>query len=137
MYILKIRDHIERRNKLTKHAFFFNAIVAAMKHKAKHCPDSIMTWSADKKTPMMRADTKRFSYTIMKGDNHMLGYWLKSITMGSIVMAIIIALLFAWSYTPVVYKNYLTGECVRVDSRDSKHTCQNLPERYTHVWVDQ
>lgn len=36
---------------------------------------------------------------------------------------------------PVVYKDHLTRECVKVESPDNSHTCAKLPSKYETVWV--
>jgi hypothetical protein len=41
------------------------------------------------------------------------------------------------SDTPVVeYKDQQRSECVRVISKDPNHSCTNLPEKYSKVWVN-
>lgn len=36
---------------------------------------------------------------------------------------------------PVVHFSYESDECVEVRSPDKNHSCDNLPSRYHHVWV--
>jgi len=57
-----------------------------------------------------------------------------------IVCSLIIGL--AWAMTsaaqmPDVYVSHSTGECVKVINYDERfdYTCENLPEKYNHVWV--
>jgi hypothetical protein len=38
---------------------------------------------------------------------------------------------------PVVYKDYVTGECLRVESMEGKATCDNLPVVYETAWVEK
>ena len=38
---------------------------------------------------------------------------------------------------PLVYMTWPGAECVRVDSRDSEHTCQNLPLKYEIIWTGE
>lgn len=45
-------------------------------------------------------------------------------------------LVWLWASTPVVYESYSTGECVRVLSPDPEDSCERLPDRYEHVWVE-
>lgn len=44
--------------------------------------------------------------------------------------------------TPVVYTSYETNRCVMVEShpgaffnKGTEYSCDNLPQRYEHVWV--
>lgn len=36
---------------------------------------------------------------------------------------------------PIVHFSHSTGECVEVLSKSGDYHCDNLPEKYTHVWV--
>lgn len=43
-----------------------------------------------------------------------------------------------WGLTiPEVQMSYSTGECVKVINydEDTKYSCENLPSKYHHVWV--
>lgn len=39
---------------------------------------------------------------------------------------------------PDVYVSHSTNECVEVINYDSRfdYTCENLPDKYNHVWVE-
>ena len=57
-----------------------------------------------------------------------------------IVCSLIVGL--AWAMTsaaqmPDVHVSHSTGECVKVINYDERfdYTCENLPEKYNHVWV--
>lgn len=50
--------------------------------------------------------------------------------------AAVIGLVWMWASTPVVYESHSTGECVRVLSPDPEDSCERLPDRYEHVWVE-
>ena len=57
-----------------------------------------------------------------------------------IVCSLIIGLAWVMMSTaamPDVYVSNSTGECVEVINYDEKfdYTCENLPEKYNHVWV--
>lgn len=57
-----------------------------------------------------------------------------------IVCALIIGLAWAMMSTaamPDVHVSHSTGECVKVINYDERfdYTCDNLPEKYNHVWV--
>ena len=42
-----------------------------------------------------------------------------------------------WASTPIVYESYATGDCVRVyDARSRGYSCENMPDRYEHRWVE-
>ena len=44
--------------------------------------------------------------------------------------------LFVWAVTlPVVYESYSTGECVRVDDPAGVYSCENMPTKFYHEWV--
>ena len=63
---------------------------------------------------------------------------------GVVVLGFIVgftALDYAFSM-PEVYKSYSTNECVKVENypgvffnTDSNYSCENLPEKYDHVWT--
>lgn len=36
---------------------------------------------------------------------------------------------------PMVYMSSTTGECARVESTDSNHSCHNKPDTYDVAWV--
>lgn len=36
---------------------------------------------------------------------------------------------------PDVYFSYSTNECVKVINYGTDYTCENLPEKFNHVWV--
>lgn len=49
------------------------------------------------------------------------------------------ALVYSLNYAlslPVVYESYSRGECVRVDDPEGKYSCENMPTKYDHVWVE-
>ena len=49
------------------------------------------------------------------------------------------AMLYAVSIAvthPDVYFSYSTQECVKVVNYGTNYTCENLPSRYYHVWVE-
>lgn len=39
---------------------------------------------------------------------------------------------------PEVHKSYSTGKCVKVINykKNDNYSCENLPSRYSHVWVE-
>lgn len=37
--------------------------------------------------------------------------------------------------TPHVYFRWINGNCVKVESSDPSHNCENLPEKFIHHWV--
>lgn len=36
---------------------------------------------------------------------------------------------------PTVYESYSTQECVKVETPDGPGSCERLPKKYHHVWV--
>lgn len=57
-----------------------------------------------------------------------------------IVCSLIIGIAWAMSsaaHMPDVHVSHSTGECVKVINYDERfdYTCENLPEKYNHVWV--
>ena len=57
-----------------------------------------------------------------------------------IVCGLIISLAWGFTYAaklPDVHVSHSTGECVEVINYDERfnYTCENLPEKYNHVWV--
>jgi len=36
---------------------------------------------------------------------------------------------------PDVYFSYSTKECTKVVNYGTMYTCENLPEKYNHIWV--
>lgn len=60
------------------------------------------------------------------------------------VVAILIAALIVGTFTividmmsiPDVHVSYSTNECVKVVNYDNtKYSCENLPEKFNHIWV--
>jgi hypothetical protein len=37
---------------------------------------------------------------------------------------------------PIVYESYTTGNCVRVDDVRGVYTCDNMPRKFHHQWVN-
>lgn len=63
-------------------------------------------------------------------------------TVAVVVCAFFIFGMFAYAFStgaklPDVYFSNSTGECVEVKNyiEGHKYTCENLPSRYYHVWV--
>lgn len=36
---------------------------------------------------------------------------------------------------PIVYESYTTGNCVRVDDVRGVYTCENMPRKHHHQWL--
>lgn len=51
------------------------------------------------------------------------------------IFLIIAGILVYTAPIPDVYVSYSTGECIEVKSKNDKYSCENLPEKYNHVWV--
>lgn len=56
---------------------------------------------------------------------------------GGILVAFWIHLMVKAINIPDVLVSHSTGECVGVFNydEDDRYTCQNLPDRYNHIWV--
>lgn len=52
-----------------------------------------------------------------------------------VLVAIVMWLVIQYLDTPVAHFSHSTGECVEVLSKSGEYHCDNLPEKYTHVWV--
>ena len=50
-------------------------------------------------------------------------------------IAFLMAIIARWSYIPYVYVSWERKECVRVESVNPTHNCENLPEKYDTKWV--
>jgi len=58
------------------------------------------------------------------------------ITAGFIAgFTIVIYLLNSALNMPDVYFSYSTKECTKVVNYGTMYTCDNLPEKYNHIWV--
>ena len=52
------------------------------------------------------------------------------------LFAILVYMMLFMSAMPEVYVSHSTGECVKViNYGDQDWTCDNLPSKYTHIWV--
>lgn len=51
-------------------------------------------------------------------------------TAGVLVITVMTALSL-----PVVYESYSTGRCVKVVDPAGQYSCQKMPTKYTHEWV--
>ena len=52
------------------------------------------------------------------------------------LFAFLVYMLIFTSYIPDVHVSYSTGECVKViNYGDQDWSCDNLPSKYTHIWV--
>ena len=56
------------------------------------------------------------------------------VTVAALSGSVMALALFAVT-TPDVYVSYSTNECVKVDNYGTDYSCENLPSRYNHVWV--
>jgi hypothetical protein len=48
--------------------------------------------------------------------------------------AAVLILFYMWSTTPVVIKQYATGDCLMVLFSDDQYSCELLPSRYETEW---
>jgi hypothetical protein len=62
-------------------------------------------------------------------------YAISVAIIGALFFCLIYAMLFA-SSLPDVHYSYATGECVKVINYGTDYTCDTLPEKYIHVWVE-
>lgn len=51
------------------------------------------------------------------------------------IVLIVVWITIAYNSMPTVYVSYDTKQCVRVESGSKEYTCDDLPARYKHVWV--
>ena len=56
----------------------------------------------------------------------------------TLIGGIALAMIFNITGMPDVDMSYSTGECVDVINYDERfnYTCENLPEKYNHIWVE-
>lgn len=62
---------------------------------------------------------------------HVIGFIVVIILFGFVI--------FAFKHVlnlPTVYESYLSGYCVKVEDPASQYSCENLPTKYYHVWVE-
>lgn len=62
---------------------------------------------------------------------------LKGIIYGSLTGLFFGFILVQIGNIPEVQMSYSTGECVKVINytEDTKYSCENMPTKYNHVWV--
>ena len=58
--------------------------------------------------------------------------------LSALIGGLALAMIFNITGTPDVHMSYSTGECVEVINYDERfnYTCENLPEKYNHIWVE-
>lgn len=56
----------------------------------------------------------------------------------AVIGGIAMAMIFNLTSMPDVHMSYSSGECVNVINYDDRfdYTCENLPDKYNHVWVE-
>lgn len=65
-----------------------------------------------------------------------LDYTISYLLVGGLFVLLVYMMLFMTSM-PDVHVSYSTGECVEViNYGDQDWTCDNLPRKYTHIWVE-
>ena len=68
-------------------------------------------------------------------DKKTLDYIISYILVGGLFTLLVYMLVFT-SYIPDVHVSHSTGECVKViNYGDQDWSCDNLPSKYTHIWV--
>ena len=60
---------------------------------------------------------------------------MKMILPGVLLAAMMGYMVYEIARIPVVFMTFPEAECQKVDSFDADHNCQNLPARYSLVWV--
>ncbi len=56
-----------------------------------------------------------------------------------IVVSLFVFIAYAMAFAttlPDVYYSYSTDECVKVVNYGTEYTCDNLPNKFIHVWVE-
>lgn len=53
-----------------------------------------------------------------------------------VLVGLLLFALYTWAETPVVYTSAATNECVRVVDPAGRFSCDSLPIKYDHVWVE-
>ena len=60
---------------------------------------------------------------------------IREVLFGAIVASLVVIAFFKATSTPDVIFSWETKKCVRVINADgSAGDCNNLPDRYTHIW---
>ena len=56
----------------------------------------------------------------------------------ALIGGLTLAMIFNTLGMPDVHISHSTGECVEVINYDERfnYTCENLPEKYNHIWVE-
>ena len=60
---------------------------------------------------------------------------LTTIVIGIIVFTFAVYAINDVLTMPDVYFSYSTNECVKVINYGKDYTCENLPEKFNHIWV--
>ena len=67
--------------------------------------------------------------------------WTEYVSAALFIAILSVGFFYAVSVTanmPDVHVSHSTGECVEVINYDERfdYTCENLPDKYNHVWVE-
>ena len=61
---------------------------------------------------------------------------MKSFAIAAIVFVVVTVALLNATSIPDVHVSHSTGQCVKViNYEETDYTCDNLPSKYNHVWV--
>ncbi len=68
-------------------------------------------------------------------DRKVVDYTISYLLVGGLFILLIYMMMFMTAI-PDVHISHSTGECVKViNYAGSEWTCDNLPSKYTHIWV--